>query len=418
MINVTQISSIENIAPSASFSTSGLDISNFYTKDNPSGFITESFLNNAAVILTGDQIVSGTKTFADGVEIGTGSLTYFEIDESGFASFSNRPTVNGTGVLLESDGYATETYVQSLQANTVDTFSDQLVSGVKSFLEPPIFVEGIEIGSGDPPDFLLDSSGFAFFSNRPTVNGSGVLLEGDIDVTDLIYTTGDQTKSGLLSLSLSNDEIRFDLGFSMMAYVRNVEPTDLNKGEVVYVSGAQGDRAAVARASNTSELTAATTFGVVNHIIPAGGDGYIISHGQLKNTNLLTAPFLNGDQVYLGSTPGTITNVKPVAPNHAVLIGFVEKISAGNNGILYVKIQNGYEIDELHDVKITNVQSNEFLVREAGNQYWINSGIAPGDIGAIANEPTDTTPVQTVRALTQVEYDAITPDPNTLYFII
>jgi len=204
----------------------------------------------------------------------------------------------------------------------------------------------------------------------------------------------------------------------MMAYVRNVESTDLNKGEVVYVSGAQGDRAAVARASNTSELTAATTFGVANHTIPAGGDGYIISHGQLKNTNLLTAPFSDGDQVYLGSAPGTITNVKPVAPNHAVLIGFVEKVSAGNNGILYVKIQNGYEIDELHDVRITNPQSNEFLVREPGNQYWINSGIAAGDIGAIANEPTDTTPVQTVRAITQAEYDAITPDPNTLYFII
>ena len=133
---------------------------------------------------------------------------------------------------------------------------------------------------------------------------------------------------------------------------------------------------------------------------------------------MLIAPFSNGDQVYLGSTPGTITNVKPVAPNHSVLVGFVEKISSGNNGILYIKIQNGYEIDELHDVNINNPQGGEFLIREAGNQYWINSGISPDYIEAVAYETTDTVPVKTLRSLTQSEYDAITPDPNTIYFIV
>jgi hypothetical protein len=43
---------------------------------------------------------------------------------------------------------------------------------------------------------------------------------------------------------------------------------------------------------------------------------------------------------------------------------------------------------------------------------------ATGATGPIANEPTDITPVNTIRAITQTEYDAISPkDPNTIYFI-
>ena len=47
----------------------GVDTSNFYTKDNPSGFIT----NQNVVYTTGDQTISGVKTFTTGIDIFNGT---------------------------------------------------------------------------------------------------------------------------------------------------------------------------------------------------------------------------------------------------------------------------------------------------------------------------------------------------------
>jgi hypothetical protein len=44
--------------------------------------------------------------------------------------------------------------------------------------------------------------------------------------------------------------------------------------------------------------------------------------------------------------------------------------------------------------------------------------IAASPLESIANEPSDTTPVNVIRVITQLEYNAINPkDANTLYFI-
>ena len=45
--------------------------------------------------------------------------------------------------------------------------------------------------------------------------------------------------------------------------------------------------------------------------------------------------------------------------------------------------------------------------------------LTPADIGAVASVPADTVPITAIRALTQEQYDALTPpDPNTLYAIL
>ena len=38
-------------------------------------------------------------------------------------------------------------------------------------------------------------------------------------------------------------------------------------------------------------------------------------------------------------------------------------------------------------------------------------------VGAIANVQADLIPINTLRKLTQAEYDALTPDQNTIYFV-
>lgn len=156
---------------------------------------------------------------------------------------------------------------------------------------------------------------------------------------------------------------------SSQTFVRNGEATTLTIGTVVYLDAQQGDRATVKRAYNTSDATSAKTLGVVAESIPANADGLVTTLGYLEKVN--TSAFTAGQTLYLGATAGTFTATKPVAPNHMVYVGVVIRANAGN-GIIYVRCQNGYELDEIHDVLITSPATGNILMRN-GSNLWINT---------------------------------------------
>ena len=83
----------------------------------------------------------------------------------------------------------------------------------------------------------------------------------------------------------------------------------------------------------------------------------------------------DGDILYLSpTTPGAITKVKPVAPQHTIIVGFVV-YAHQNNGKIFVKVDNGYELDELHNVRITSVANNNVLRYNSSSAVWEN--VAP-----------------------------------------
>ncbi len=151
--------------------------------------------------------------------------------------------------------------------------------------------------------------------------------------------------------------------------VRNAETTTLVDGEVVYLFGAQGDLPTVKRASNASDATSAAVLGMISETIAPGATGWVTTEGMVSNLN--TSAYADGTILWLGSSPGTYTSVKPVAPQHMVFIGVVNRSNAGN-GIIYVNPQNGYELDELHDVLITSPIQNDILVRNGTTNVWEN----------------------------------------------
>jgi hypothetical protein len=85
----------------------------------------------------------------------------------------------------------------------------------------------------------------------------------------------------------------------------------------------------------------------------------------------LGSPYVDGDVLWLGSTPGTFTRTKPTQPNHLVFIGVVERANAGN-GQIYVKPQNGYELNEIHDVLITSPINGHVLNWDSSTSLWKN----------------------------------------------
>lgn len=144
---------------------------------------------------------------------------------------------------------------------------------------------------------------------------------------------------------------------STVTYVRNAEATTLTTGTVVYLFGATGDHATVKRADNDSDATSSKTIGLVGAPITASNNGPVITRGYVDGIDL-SVGYASGDVLWLGED-GAFTKIKPTAPEHLVFIGVV--VRATNNGIVYVATQNGYELDELHNVSIPSANVGDVL---------------------------------------------------------
>lgn len=164
----------------------------------------------------------------------------------------------------------------------------------------------------------------------------------------------------------------YDTATVVKAYVTNAEAVTITKGQVVYIFGASGDRASVKLAKNTSDTFSSKTLGIVRADIAAGQAGWVTTQGQVSGINL--GAYTAGDILWLDSVPGAFTNVRPQAPYHGVFVGVVERANAGN-GLIYVKPQNGVELEELHDVKLTSSSNNQVLAYTASTGIWENKTI-------------------------------------------
>jgi hypothetical protein len=181
-------------------------------------------------------------------------------------------------------------------------------------------------------------------------------------------TTYNTASNGVVDLGT----ISSDTATVVKAYVTNAEAVTITKGQVVYIFGASGDRASVKLAKNTSDTFSSKTLGIVRANIAAGQAGWITTQGQVSGINL--GAYTAGDILWLDSVPGGFTKVKPVAPLHGVFVGVVERANVGN-GLIYVKPQNGVELDEIHDCKITNPTNNQVLSYTASTGLWENKNI-------------------------------------------
>lgn len=158
-----------------------------------------------------------------------------------------------------------------------------------------------------------------------------------------------------------------DTASVVKATVTNAEATTLLKGEVVYLYGSAGNRASVKRAYNTSDTFSSKTFAIVKEDIAANAIGTVITQGVVDKLNL--GAFSSGDILWLDSIPGQYTKNKPSAPYHTVFIGVVERANAGN-GQIYVKVQNGYELGELHNVSVNGQSDNDVLYYQSSTKLW------------------------------------------------
>jgi hypothetical protein len=152
----------------------------------------------------------------------------------------------------------------------------------------------------------------------------------------------------------------------------------LTIGQAVYVSSADGTNMVVSKADNSSEATSSKTLGLVTATGAVNYQGQVITEGLLAGLD--TSAATAGDAVWLGTNGNLIfwhygLTTKPVAPAHLVFIGIVTRVNA-NNGEIFVKPQNGFELDELHDVSLPSYVDKGVLYRDTADNLWKNAKIS------------------------------------------
>jgi len=183
--------------------------------------------------------------------------------------------------------------------------------------------------------------------------------------------------------------------------VKNASGVALTAGQVVYITGADGTNMLIGLADADADATSATTIGLLENDLAINGHGYVVTEGLLAGIN--TTGATAGDPVWLSSTPGGklygLAN-KPYAPAHLVYLGVVTRVNS-NNGEIFVSVNNGWELDELHNVLIsTPVANNEVLAYDSTSGLWINQTASEAGLAVTGHTHDD-------RYYTETETDTL-----------
>jgi hypothetical protein len=263
------------------------------------------------------------------------------------------------------------------------------------------------------PDGTIQTTGAIATGTVTSVSGTGTV--SGLTLTGSVTTSGSLTLGGTLSLTSSN--VTTALGFTpataaqgakadtavqtiasadgsvtvtgttainlsavfatstsnVLLPIRNTTGATLTKGTAVYINGATGQISTVAKAIATSDATSAQTLGLVTANISNNTNGNVTLIGTI--TNIDTSAYTDGAQLYLSpTTAGTLTTTKPHAPQHLVYMAVVEHAHP-TQGKLFVKVQNGYEMDELHNVAAQSPANNDGLFYNTSTSLWEKKSI-------------------------------------------
>lgn len=183
---------------------------------------------------------------------------------------------------------------------------------------------------------------------------------------------------GTLSITLAGGNVSLPVGQKSGAAVKNKTGSQINKGKVVRFSNASGGNIEVAVATNTGTTNPRVYFGVAAENIANDGVGFAVSSGYIRglNTNGLTV----GALLYIGAS-GDLTPTKPAKPAFQVPIAVVTFVNS-SSGVIYVRVDNGVELNEVFDVDISTPLQGQVLSYNETDEIWENITFTGGATGA------------------------------------
>ena len=178
---------------------------------------------------------------------------------------------------------------------------------------------------------------------------------------------------GTVDLGLVGGNVTLQVGQEEVVRILNRTGLTMTDLQVVRITGAQGNRLTAALAQANNETNSATSLAVVTEHILNNQQGFATRGGLVNNVD--TSAFPEGAALWLSPTvAGGVTATKPVAPDHLVLVGWCVRQHA-TVGKIYVHIQNGYELDELHNVLVTAPIADDTILYDPVLQIWKNAPV-------------------------------------------
>lgn len=239
----------------------------------------------------------------------------------------------------------------------------------------PNSIDATHLADTIPISEFINDSGYAIAADYvPYINatqnvdlGENQIKAGQLELDQTPIGTSGVAKlrwndtDGTLDVGLKGGNVTLQVGQENVVRVVNKVGVNLLESDYKVVriravseGGAQGQRLAIVLAQANNDPNSTTTIGLVTENILNNEEGFITTFGNVGQINttgsLQGETWVDGDLLYLSPiVAGNLTNIKPVAPQHTVSVGYVV-YSHATQGKIFVKVDNGYEIGELHDV--------------------------------------------------------------------
>ena len=238
-----------------------------------------------------------------------------------------------------------------------------------------------DIKNEDDPDTQVD-----FSSDQIALKTAGV---DRLTVTNThVSCSVNHSASNYYGVNFYGTEFFGDLEGAIRFNAINKEGDSISKGQVVYLSGSQGQTPTVALAA-CDDANKMPAFGLAANNAAANAEVQIVTFGSLQNLNFTTLygkTFAVGDVVFVetgsGGTSGSLTNVRPKGSSNLLQnMGKVVRNGSGGDGQIKVggagrsnatpNLDKGYLF--VGDDTSCSVQDNTVFISSSQNRVGINT---------------------------------------------
>lgn len=316
---------------------------------------------------------------------------YFEQIDSGESGTITPPA--GATIDLDEFGGGADALVSEMSAGfpTYDIASEADGTPITATLDS----SGNWTISGTPSSYPVAliyayTIAFADFDDSNSIiaaelGGGGVTIEDDISVRSIQFDLGFSdgvaegrvqwnSDDGTLEYGLPGGNVTLQVGQEHVLRCRNESGGQIDNGEVVYVSGASGNKPllGLADADTTNMIPEAVVFGVATEDIGHLANGYVTLLGLVRDVN--TLGMTPGTMLWLSEiTPGAFTETKPTAPNRSIAVGMVVAASA-TEGVIFVRPLVLNPIMAAGDVLTADPDDNNMLQwNEANSRFELTA---------------------------------------------
>jgi hypothetical protein len=341
-----------------------------------SGYITIKLRRGTAAQWTASNPIlaegeMGLETDTRKFKVGTGvgawnSLQYWGGSGGGASAFVDLtdvpPSYSGQGgklVRVKADASGLEFYTLTIAAGDLPTGIDaaKIADGSVSNAEFQ-YINSLTSNAQTQLDGKVPYTGATQDVNLGEFGAQLGNLEFDNTPTNTPTAAGSvfwSDTDGTLHTILKGGNVTAKLGETNHLRALNNTGSTIAKGKVVYVTGAQGQRLTIALADADIEAAAHTTIGITAESIANNAEGFVFISGVLTGVN--TSGLTDGAILYVSSTAGEYTETAPTSPSHSVIVGFVVNGGSAGAGSIYVSVNAGSDLGDLHDVDLTESKS-------------------------------------------------------------